>query len=142
MLHIFAFILLKYVKYESEVNIKYCCAILRRRTHGRSPKRLSDTIPQDTKIDEIVVVAYGSQKRETMVGSNTEIKAKQFADRPITSIGQALDGASAGVKVSTGTGQPGSSPSIQIRGIGSYGITTAPLYVVDGTVYTGSLCGN
>ncbi|WP_407848902.1 SusC/RagA family TonB-linked outer membrane protein [Chryseobacterium sp. KCF3-3] len=102
-------------------------------------KAKRDTIPQDTKIDEIVVVAYGSQKRETMVGSNTEVKAKQFADRPITSIGQALDGASAGVKVSTGTGQPGSSPSIQIRGIGSYGITTNPLYVVDGTVYTGSL---
>ena len=102
-------------------------------------KTKRDTIPQDTKIDEIVVVAYGSQKRETMVGSNTEVKAKQFADRPITSIGQALDGASAGVKVSTGTGQPGSSPSIQIRGIGSYGITTNPLYVVDGTIYTGSL---
>ncbi|PTT38759.1 SusC/RagA family TonB-linked outer membrane protein, partial [Chryseobacterium sp. HMWF028] len=102
-------------------------------------KTKRDTIPQDTKIDEIVVVAYGSQKRETMVGSNTEVKAKQFADRPITSIGQALDGASAGVKVSTGTGQPGSSPNIQIRGIGSYGITTNPLYVVDGTIYTGSL---
>jgi hypothetical protein len=102
-------------------------------------KTKRDTIPQDTKIDEIVVVAYGSQKRETMVGSNTEVKAKQFADRPITSIGQALDGASAGVKVSTGTGQPGSSPSIQIRGIGSYGISTSPLYVVDGTIYTGSL---
>ncbi|WP_313002121.1 SusC/RagA family TonB-linked outer membrane protein [Chryseobacterium gleum] len=102
-------------------------------------KAKRDTIPQDTKIDEIVVVAYGSQKRETMVGSNTEVKAKQFADRPITSIGQALDGASAGVKISTGTGQPGSSPSIQIRGIGSYGITTNPLYVVDGTIYTGSL---
>ncbi|MEN5310285.1 SusC/RagA family TonB-linked outer membrane protein [Chryseobacterium cucumeris] len=102
-------------------------------------KAKRDTIPQDTKIDEIVVVAYGSQKRETMVGSNTEIKAKQFADRPITSIGQALDGASAGVKVSTGTGQPGSSPSIQIRGIGSYGISTSPLYVVDGAIYTGSL---
>ncbi|WP_228408626.1 SusC/RagA family TonB-linked outer membrane protein [Chryseobacterium sp. JV274] len=102
-------------------------------------KTKRDTIPQDTKIDEIVVVAYGSQKRETMVGSNTEVKAKQFADRPITSIGQALDGASAGVKVSTSTGQPGSSPSIQIRGIGSYGITTNPLYVVDGTIYTGSL---
>lgn len=102
-------------------------------------KAKRDTIQQDTKIDEIVVVAYGSQKRETMVGSNTEVKAKQFADRPITSIGQALDGASAGVKVSTGTGQPGSSPSIQIRGIGSYGITTNPLYVVDGTIYTGSL---
>ncbi|NIF07570.1 SusC/RagA family TonB-linked outer membrane protein [Chryseobacterium sp. Tr-659] len=102
-------------------------------------KTKRDTIPQDTKIDEIVVVAYGSQKRETMVGSNTEVKSKQFADRPITSIGQALDGASAGVKVSTGTGQPGSSPSIQIRGIGSYGISTSPLYVVDGTIYTGSL---
>jgi len=102
-------------------------------------KAKRDTTQQEHKIDEVIVVAYGSQKKETLVGSNTEVKAKQFADRPISSIGQALDGASAGVKVSTGTGQPGSSPSIQIRGIGSYGITTAPLYVVDGTVYTGSL---
>ncbi|PIF43159.1 TonB-linked SusC/RagA family outer membrane protein [Chryseobacterium sp. 52] len=102
-------------------------------------KAKRDTIKEEHIIDEVVVVAYGSQKKETMVGSNTEVKAKQFADRPISSIGQALDGASAGVKVSTGTGQPGSSPSIQIRGIGSYGITTAPLYIVDGTVYTGSL---
>ncbi|KFF21157.1 SusC/RagA family TonB-linked outer membrane protein [Chryseobacterium sp. JM1] len=102
-------------------------------------KAKRDTIQEEHAIDEVVVVAYGSQKKETMVGSSTEVKAKQFADRPISSIGQALDGASAGVKVSTGTGQPGSSPSIQIRGIGSYGITTSPLYVVDGTVYTGSL---
>ncbi|SFN52749.1 TonB-linked outer membrane protein, SusC/RagA family [Chryseobacterium oleae] len=102
-------------------------------------KAKRDTVQEEHAIDEVVVVAYGSQKKETMVGSSTEVKAKQFADRPISSIGQALDGASAGVKVSTGTGQPGSSPSIQIRGIGSYGITTSPLYVVDGTVYTGSL---
>ncbi|MPT45442.1 MAG: cupin domain-containing protein [Klebsiella sp.] len=67
------------------------------------------------------------------------MKAKQFADRPISNIGQAIDGASPGVKVSTGTGQPGSAPSIQVRGIGSYGISTSPLYVVDGVIYTGSL---
>ncbi|RKS96048.1 SusC/RagA family TonB-linked outer membrane protein [Chryseobacterium defluvii] len=98
-----------------------------------------DTAAKENQIDEVVIVAYGTQKKETLVGSNTEIKAKQFADRPISNIGQAIDGASPGVKVATSTGQPGSAPSIQIRGIGSYGISTAPLYVVDGVVYTGSL---
>lgn len=99
----------------------------------------TDTLPKEQKIEEVIVVAYGSQKKETLVGSNTEVKAKQFADRPISNIGQAIDGASPGVKVSTSTGQPGSAPSIQIRGIGSYNISTSPLYVVDGVVYTGSL---
>jgi len=102
-------------------------------------QKVKDTLIQEEKIDEIVIVAYGSQKRETIVGSNTQVNAKEFADRPITSIGQAIDGASPGVKVSTSTGQPGSSPSIQIRGIGSYGITTSPLYVIDGVIYNGSL---
>ncbi|MBK1894164.1 SusC/RagA family TonB-linked outer membrane protein [Chryseobacterium paridis] len=99
----------------------------------------TDTLPKEQKIEEVIVVAYGSQKKETLVGSNTEVKAKQFADRPISNIGQAIDGASPGVKVSTSTGQPGSAPSIQIRGIGSYNISTSPLYVVDGVIYTGSL---
>lgn len=99
----------------------------------------SDTAAKEKQIDEVVIVAYGSQRKETLVGSNTEVKAKQFADRPISNIGQALDGASAGVKIAASTGQPGSAPNIQIRGIGSYGISTSPLYVVDGVIYTGSL---
>jgi len=98
-----------------------------------------DTITKENEIDEVVVVAYGTQKKETLVGANTEVKAKQFADRPISNIGQAIDGASPGVRVSTSNGQPGSAPNVQIRGIGSYGISTAPLYVVDGVVYTGAL---
>ncbi|HAO08339.1 MAG TPA: SusC/RagA family TonB-linked outer membrane protein, partial [Chryseobacterium sp.] len=90
-------------------------------------------------IEEVVVVAYGTQKKETVVGANTEIKSKAFEDRPITNIGQAIDGASPGVKISTSTGQPGSAPNIQIRGIGSYNISNGPLYIVDGAIYTGSL---
>lgn len=92
-----------------------------------------------SNIEEVVVVAYGTQKKETLVGSNTQISASQIADRPISNVLQAIDGASPGVKISTSTGQPGSSPSIQIRGIGSYNISTAPLYIVDGVIYTGSL---
>jgi TonB-linked SusC/RagA family outer membrane protein len=102
-------------------------------------KKKSDTLTKEKQIDEVVIVAYGSQKKETLVGSNTEIKAKQFADRPITNIGQAIDGASPGVKVSTGTGQPGSAPTIQIRGISSYAGSNDPLIILDGTPFTGSL---
>jgi TonB-dependent SusC/RagA subfamily outer membrane receptor len=102
-------------------------------------KKKGDTLAKEKQIDEVVIVAYGSQKKETLVGSNTEIKAKQFADRPITNIGQAIDGASPGVKISTGTGQPGSAPSIQIRGISSYAGSNDPLIILDGTPFTGSL---
>ncbi len=90
-------------------------------------------------IEEVVVVAYGTQKKETVVGSNTQIDAKKIADRPISNVAQALDGASPGVQISTSTGQPGSTPSINIRGIGSYKITSQPLYVVDGAITNNAL---
>lgn len=90
-------------------------------------------------IDEVVVVAFGKQKKETVVGSNTTIKSEAFTDRPITNISQAIDGAAPGVQISTATGQPGSSLNIRIRGIGSYTTSSAPLYVVDGVIYSGSL---
>ena len=85
-------------------------------------------------IDEVVVVAYGRQKKETVVGANTQIKADQIKNRAVTNIAQAVEGASAGVQISTGSGQPGSAPSIRIRGIGSITGSSAPLFIVDGVV--------
>lgn len=96
-------------------------------------------IIKTSDIDEVVVVAYGVQKKETVVGNNTEIKASKFDERPITNALQAIDGASPGVKISTSDGQPGSSPNIQIRGIGSYNISSSPLIVVDGVVFSGNM---
>lgn len=87
-------------------------------------------------IDEVVMVAYGRQSKETIVGSNTQIKADQIQNRAITNVAQAVEGASAGVQISTGSGQPGSDIAIRIRGIGSISGSSAPLFVVDGVIYS------
>lgn len=93
----------------------------------------------DIELAETVVTAYGTQKKETLVGSVGVVSAKDIEDRPLTNVAKALDGTVSGVRVSTGSGQPGSGLNIQVRGIGSYNLTTDPLYVVDGSIYTGSL---
>lgn len=90
-------------------------------------------------IDEVVVVAYGKQKKSTLTGANVQVSAKDIEDRPISNVAQALDGAGAGIQVSAGTGQPGDGLSIRIRGTGSYLASNSPLIVVDGTPFPGEL---
>ena len=90
-------------------------------------------------IDEVVVVAYGRQKKETVVGSNAQIKAEQIVNRSISNAAQAIEGAAPGVLIASATGQPGSSPSIRIRGIGSFSASNAPLYIVDGVPFFGGI---
>ncbi len=90
-------------------------------------------------IDEVVVVAYGTQKKSTLTGSNVQIGAKEIEDRPISNALQALDGAGAGIQIAAGSGQPGSGPSIRIRGAGSFLASNAPLIVVDGIPFPGEL---
>lgn len=92
----------------------------------------------DNNLDEIVVVTYGTQKRETVLGSNAVIKAEAIEQRPLTNLTNAIEGSTSGVLVSTGSGQPGSGLSIQIRGTSSYNLSNQPLYVIDGAIYTGS----
>lgn len=89
--------------------------------------------------EDVLVVAYGTANREEFVGSATQISARNFEKREITSVTQIVEGASPGVLISPGSGQPGSSPNIRIRGIGSVGSSNAPLIVVDGSIYSGQL---
>ena len=94
----------------------------------------------DVDLEEAVItVAYGSQNKETVVGSNAVIKSDAFEDRSLSNVAKALDGASPGVMVSTGSGQPGSGINVQIRGVSSYNLSNSPLYVVDGAIYGGEL---
>lgn len=103
-------------------------------------KNLKITLEPETQlVDEVVVVAYGVQKKESFVGSQTSVSAKNLEKRPITNISTALGGISPGVQVALNTGQPGSSASLRIRGIGSMNASSAPIYVVDGAIYDGSI---
>lgn len=88
-------------------------------------------------MNEVVVVAYGTQKRESITGSISTIGAKQLENRLTTNITQALAGAAPGIATTTGNGQPGSSAAIRIRGFGSINASSSPLFVVDGFPYEG-----
>lgn len=90
-------------------------------------------------IEEVVVVAYGVQKKSTLTGSNIQIDAKKIEERPISNVLQSLDGAGAGIQIASGSGQPGDGISIRIRGAGSYSVSNEPLIVVDGVPFPGNL---
>ena len=90
-------------------------------------------------LDEVVVVAYGTVKKGAFTGSAGQINAEEIAERPITNITQALQGEIAGVNVTSSSGQPGSGPSIQIRGTGSFSASNDPLIILDGVQFDGSL---
>lgn len=88
-------------------------------------------------LTEVVVVAYGAQKRTKVTGAVSVVGSKDIAAVPITNAESALQGRAAGVSVINGA--PGSSPTVSIRGLATMG-NSDPLYVVDG-VTTGNLSG-
>lgn len=88
-------------------------------------------------LSEVVVVAYGTKKKESITGSIAVIGAEQLQTRLATNITQALAGAAPGISATSGNGQPGSSAAIRIRGFGSVNASSSPLYVVDGFPYEG-----
>lgn len=92
------------------------------------------TLKEDTQaLEEIVVVGYGVSKKSHLTGSVGSIKMDEdVVGRPSVEVGQSLYGKIAGVQVIGGSGQPGSSSSIQIRGINSISASSSPLVVIDG----------
>ncbi len=93
----------------------------------------------EQSLDDLVVVAYGTQNKESLTGSVAVVGAQEIEDRPVTSVTAALEGNAPGVQVNNSVGAPGSSPSIRIRGFNSINGSNDPLYVVDGIPYTGSI---
>jgi TonB-linked SusC/RagA family outer membrane protein len=91
----------------------------------------------EKSMDEVVVVAYGTQKRESITGSVSKIGEAQLQGRLTTNITQALAGAAPGISATSGNGQPGSSAALRIRGFGSVNASASPLIVVDGFPYGG-----
>lgn len=92
-----------------------------------------------TSLDEVMVVAYGTAKKSAYTGSASVIKADEIEGRMVTDAVSALSGTMAGVQVNTANGQPGSAPSVRIRGIGTIFGSASPLYVVDGMPFDGDI---
>ncbi|MEH6659628.1 SusC/RagA family TonB-linked outer membrane protein [Leeuwenhoekiella marinoflava] len=90
-------------------------------------------------LDEVVVVAYGTQTKKSLVGSVTSLSAENLEKQQLTTVTGAIQGTVAGVNVITSGGQPGNNPTIRIRGIGSINASADPLIVVDGVPFNGNI---
>ena len=94
--------------------------------------------PDAQFIDEVVVVAYGTAKRESITGAIASVGTKELEKRPITNALGALEGTTTGIQINNTNGEPGSTPDIRIRGFNTVNGTNAPLYIVDGIPMGGS----
>ncbi|MBE8713135.1 SusC/RagA family TonB-linked outer membrane protein [Sphingobacterium hungaricum] len=90
-------------------------------------------------LDEVVVVGYGTQNKEAIVGAVASVSAKDIEKRPVSSVTAVLEGAAPGLQINNSYGEPGSSPNIRVRGYGSINGSSTPTYVVDGVVYNGNI---
>lgn len=96
----------------------------------------------ENNLSEVMVVAYSNQKRSTFTGAATTVKASVLESAPTTSVQESIQGNVAGVQSTNGSGQPGQSPDIRVRGIGSISASSTPLYVIDGIpVVSGDISG-
>lgn len=85
-----------------------------------------------TELDEVIVVAYGTVKREGRTGSISNVDNEKITELPATSVDKMLSGKMAGVQITAASGQPGADSQIRIRGISSINAGSEPLWVVDG----------
>ena len=88
----------------------------------------------NVKVEEVVVIGYGSVAKSDLTGSVTNVKMSEIADAPVSSVDQALQGRIAGADIMSTTGEPGASTSIRIRGTRSITASNEPLIVVDGVM--------
>ena len=85
------------------------------------------------KLDEVVVVGYGTQRKSELTGASVSVSAEKLQGSVVANLDQALQGRAAGVTAVYTSGQPGSAVSIRIRGQGSLRASASePLYVIDG----------
>ncbi len=83
-------------------------------------------------LDEVVVIGYGTAKKEDLTGSVDLVTSKDFNQGPVVSAQQLISGKIAGVSVTSGSGSPGDGQEIRIRGNGSLSLNNNPLIVLDG----------
>ncbi len=95
--------------------------------------------PDMIGVDEVMVVAYGTTTKGSFTGSAGEVDTETLEKRQVSNISNALTGAVSGVQVLSNNGQPGTSATIRVRGVGSINAGMNPLYVVDGIPFDGDL---
>src|SRR5690606_9692080 len=113
-------------------------AVQRVNVNGRN--QINVTLEQNTQqLDEVVVVGYGTQRREAVTGSVASIKSEAITEVPSPNISQALQGRIAGVEMTQTSSKPGASMQIRIRGTRSLNASNDPLIVLNGIPFAGSI---
>ena len=95
-------------------------------------------VPNDSMLDEAVVIGYGVQKKSVVTAAIAKVSADDLEGKSPVRMDNALKGLAAGVNVTSSSGQPGAAPRVEIRGIGTINDNT-PLYIVDGMPISGGL---
>ncbi len=85
-------------------------------------------------LNEVIVVGYGSTTQKELTGAVAKINSEEIMQRQVPRVDQALQGAVAGVTISTNSGSPGGTSNIRIRGLSTSG-DNSPLIIVDGIIY-------
>jgi TonB-linked SusC/RagA family outer membrane protein len=102
-------------------------------------REINVTLSENSQlIDEVVVIGYGTASKKRLTTSVGSLKTESIQEFPITNIGDAFAGQISGITAENGTGAPGASPVIRIRGYGSINAGSEPLYVIDGVMASSS----
>jgi len=94
-----------------------------------------ELVENTNRLNEVVVVGYGTQKRTQLTGSVVTVKADIFETSQAATLDGALSGQVAGLNVTASSGQPGAESQLRIRGGNSVNASNEPLYVIDGFIY-------
>ncbi len=94
---------------------------------------------ENTQLDDLIVVAYGTVKRSEYTGSASVVNADEIESTLTTTVTSALNGKVAGVQLQSSDGAPGEAPTIRVRGMGSINASANPLIVLDGMPYDGAI---
>lgn len=102
---------------------------------GGGRRQIDVTLVEDeTLLNEVVVVGYGTMRKSDLTGAVTQVDNKAFEKSVSTSIDQVLQGRAAGVQIQANTGTPGGSSTIRIRGTNSLNASSQPIFVIDGVI--------
>lgn len=112
-----------------------CFFLMSGMVHAQTTKK--DSL-NEKKIEEVVVVGYKKQRKETLTSSVATVNSEQLQDVTSANFQTMLQGKMPGVVAAVSSGQPGSKPTMRIRGIASISANNDPLYVVDGVIVHGN----
>ncbi|GAA4317821.1 TonB-dependent receptor [Compostibacter hankyongensis] len=90
---------------------------------------------EESKLDEVVVVGYGTLQRKDVTGAISSVTAKDLENQPAMTLEQLMQGKASGVQITQTTGAPGGQIEVRIRGASSINAGNEPLYVIDGVPY-------